>query len=114
MAWHGRFLWLCFLHFRCRHAVIVAVDAMGQRDLRMWPDWYQDADRQLQEGAGESCFPCSASSQGLRKPVFQTEKVPRRRAAAASRRLWVWLSQPGSPLAAITWPNVACNDPAAA
>jgi hypothetical protein len=25
----------------CRHAVMVAIDAMGRRDLQLWPDWYQ-------------------------------------------------------------------------
>jgi hypothetical protein len=36
-----------------RHAVMVAIDAMGRRDLRLWPDWYQGVHHRHRNSDGE-------------------------------------------------------------
>lgn len=47
----------------CRHAVMMVVDAMGERDRRLWPDWYQEVDQQyLQNGSGEAALSCTQCS----------------------------------------------------
>ena len=36
-----------------RHAVMVAIDAMGRRDLRLWPDWYQGVHHRHRNSDGD-------------------------------------------------------------
>lgn len=42
---------------------MMVVDAMGERDRRLWPDWYQEVDQQyLQNGSGEAALSAVCAS----------------------------------------------------